>query len=169
MGITWPDRLPRKAEHRRRYPNTTDFYRIHRFLPWEIAEILNPRFATQKATSRGIKHYPMESQNYWSNGCWQLHDFPTPSDPNSHRSWDKSKNLYRLGNHTCIILDKAIVGGPGTTQPVVVWSLDPEGCPIRNYAISQWVWVLAIMSDTSAMQYDFSLFEMVSSDIILLY
>ncbi len=37
-----------------KYLNTSDFYQIHRFLPWEIGTIFNTRFATQKATSRGI-------------------------------------------------------------------------------------------------------------------
>ena len=31
----------------------------------------------------------------------------------------------------------------GTTQPATSWVLVPAGCHVGNYAISQWVWVLA--------------------------
>ena len=54
MGITWCERAPRIAESRQRCSNAPNFYRIHRFLPWEIHTIFNTRFSTEKATSRGI-------------------------------------------------------------------------------------------------------------------
>ena len=35
------------------------------------------------------------------------------------------------------------MGGPGTTQPEASWFLDPRIYQVVNFAISQWVWVLA--------------------------
>ena len=62
--------------------------------------------------------YPMNSvKTGGEKGCWELHDFPTSSDPHSHGSWDKSKNPYPLGN--CIIPNSATTGAPGTMRPVV--------------------------------------------------
>ena len=56
---------------------------------------------------------------------------------------DKSKNAYLSRNH--IIPDEAAVKGPGPTQSVASWFLDPDSCLIGNHVISQWEWVLAIM------------------------
>ena len=55
MVVTWPRVTPKTPESCRRSPNSPDFYRTGRLLPWEIAEILNARFATQNSTGHGIK------------------------------------------------------------------------------------------------------------------
>ena len=97
---------------------------------------------------RQMAHYPITSVVISEKrGRSELHDFPTPNDLHSLGSWDKSKNPYPLGN--CIIPNSATAGAQGTTQPATSWLLDASGCLIGNYTISQWVWVIAIIMDTS--------------------
>ena len=87
--------------------------------------------------------YPMTSVNISrERGCWELHNFPTPSDLISHESWEKSKYPYQFRNH--VIPNLATAQAPRTTRLAATWFLDPESCLIGNYAISRWVWVLAI-------------------------
>ena len=69
--------------------------------------------------------------------------FPTINDSHSHGSWNKRKNPCPLKNH--IIPNLAIARAPGTTQPVALWILGPDGCLVRNYLFSHWVWILAIV------------------------
>ena len=57
--------------------------------------------------------------------------------------WDKSKNPYLSRNS--VIPKEATAGAPETRRPVASWFQGPDGCLIGNYAISQWVWVLAIL------------------------
>ena len=59
-----------------------------------------------------------------------------------HGSWDKQQNPTPI-NH--IIPNSATVGGPGTTQFMASCFLDPNGCLIENYMISQRVGVVAII------------------------
>ena len=54
-----------------------------------------------------------------------------------------SKNPYPL--RKCIIPNTATARVPGMTGPVASWFLGPNGCLIRNYVISQWVWVFAFI------------------------
>ena len=87
--------------------------------------------------------YPMTSVKIIGGmGCWELHDFSTPSDLNPPGSWDKSKNTYPLRNHK--VPNSATVVAPETTRPAVLW-LDDDGCLIGNDAISHRSWVFAIM------------------------
>ena len=76
-------------------------------------------------------------------GCWEMPNFPTPSDPHSHRSADKNKNPYPLRN--CKIPNLATTGAPGTTHSAASWFLDPDSFGVGNYVIFQWVRVLAIL------------------------
>ena len=88
-------------------------------------------------------YYPKTSINEeWGVGNCAISQHPAIPIPNG--SWDKSKNPYPLTNH--IIPNLTTVEGAGITQPVASWFLDPNAGLVRNYAISQWVWVLAIMS-----------------------
>ncbi len=76
----------------------------------------------------GKLYYPMTSVKINGEmGCWELRNFATPSDLHFHRPWDKSKNLYPLGNH--IILNKAIARTPGTPRPADSWFLHPKKLP----------------------------------------
>ena len=58
----------------------------------------------------------------------------------------KSKNPYPLRYH--IIPNSAMAWALKLTQPVTSWFLGPDSCLVENYAISKWVWVLAIMLTT---------------------
>ena len=64
-------------------------------------------------------HYSMtQSLNHWRKGM--LGNFPNPSDPHSHGSWDKSKNLYPSRNS---IFPNLTTGrAPGLTQPAACGS-----------------------------------------------
>ena len=84
------------------------------------------------------------SKTCGERGCWEMHNVPAPSDPHSHGSWDKNKNPYQLRNH--IIPNKTSARVPGTIRPAASWFLSPNSWLVGNYAISQWVSVLAIMS-----------------------
>ncbi len=65
-------------------------------------------------------------------------------DTHSHGSWDKSKDPCPLRNS--IIPYLTTTGAPGTTRPQADWFLGPSSCLVVNYAVSQQVWVLAILS-----------------------
>ena len=84
------------------------------------------------------------SKSVQARRCWELHDFPTVSDLHSHGSWDKTKNPYAF--RTCIIPNEVTIRGPGTTWHVASWFLDNNTCLVGNHAISQQVWVLALIS-----------------------
>ena len=81
-----------------------------------------------------LLHYPVTTVKIIEEmGCWELRDFPTPSDPHSHGSWGKSKNPYPLKNR---VITEAIAGVP---EPLRLWPHrpDPGGCFFGNHAISQ--------------------------------
>ncbi len=67
-------------------------------------------YCTQSHPTCGIIHVLFHDQcwNQWRMGVLGIVWFPTPNDPHSHGSWDKSKNPYLLRNH--IILKLATVG-----------------------------------------------------------
>ena len=89
--------------------------------------------------------YPMTNVKISGEmGCWEMRDFPIPSDPHAHGSWDIHKNPYPLRN--CIIPNLATVGAPGTKRPVASWFPGPDSFLIGNYVISQWAWLLAILT-----------------------
>ena len=62
--------------------------------------------------------------------------------PYSYRSWDKRKNPCLLRIHL------SENRGPGTTQSVTYWPLDPCGHIIENYVNSHLAWVLAILLES---------------------
>ena len=62
-------------------------------------------------------------------GCWELHDFSTPSDPHSLGSWQEPTPIEK--SHNCQWVNL------GVQEPLGLW---PRGSwtltvPIRNYAI----------------------------------
>ncbi len=76
-------------------------------------------------------------QNQWRKGMLRIVQFPnTYIGTHSYGSWDKSKNPYPLKIH---IIPKAAMSGAS-------WFLGHDRCPIWNYLISQWAWVLCIRS-----------------------
>ena len=58
-------------------------------------------------------HFTLYPMTRVKNGCWKMHNFPTPIGPHSYGSWDKSRNSYPLRNH--IILNLATTGALETT------------------------------------------------------
>ncbi len=110
------------------------------------------RFAVHKAMNRWAENiqechlvdYPMTSVKIsGERGCWEMRDFPTPCDPHSQGSWDKSKNPW-YPSRNCTIPNEATARAIGTTRPVASWFLGPNSCLIGNHAISQQAWVLAV-------------------------
>ncbi len=68
---------------------------------------------------------------------WGFVDFITVSDPHFHVSWDKNKKLYRLRDF--IIPNWTRISRPRTI------GLPANICLLGNYAITQWMWSLAIL------------------------
>ena len=90
----------------------------------------------------------MTSVEISGEGVLGITRFPNAQQPSF--TWDKSKNPFPLKNYTSTNL--AIIRGPGTTWLVASWFLVPGGYRVGNYAIFQWVWVLAIQSHPITLQ-----------------